>query len=192
VSDAPHSHSTQSPPSAWLIAHLDAIRDAARLGPVLDLACGRGRNSLALAELGVASIGMDRNRDHLRELGVAAGRRGQVIPTVRCDLEDERGVPIRPASCGAILVFRFLHRPLARAIEEALQPGGILLYETFAEAHRATGRGPRSAAFYLAPDELPGLFPGLEIVAYEDGPVPGPGLEITARLLARKPLRPVP
>ena len=190
MSDSPPTHSRQSPPSAWLIDNLAAIRAAARLGPVLDLACGRGRNALALAEHGIETIGMDRNRDHLRELGVAARSRGHIIPTVRCDLETANGIPLRPASCGVILVFRFLYRPLAPAIEESLQPGGILVYETFAEAHRATGRGPRSEAFYLEPDELPGLFPGLEVLAYEDGPVPGTAPDITARLLARKPARP--
>jgi tellurite methyltransferase len=190
VSDATPSHSAQSPPSAWLIDNLEAVREGARIGPVLDLACGRGRNALGLSEQGLEIIGMDRNRDHLRELGTLARRRGQVVPSVRTDLETCHGIPVRRESCGVVLVFRFLFRPLAAAIEDALRPGGILVYETFAEAQRTTGRGPRCADFYLGRNELPGLFPGLEVLAYEEGPIPGPELEFTSRLLARKPTRP--
>ena len=49
---------------------------------------------------------------------------------------------------------------LMPAIEACLKPGGLLVYETFHIAHRASGRGPRRDAFYLESGELPGLFPG--------------------------------
>lgn len=184
---SPFSPPSPSPPSPWLCAHEDRVREACALGAVVDLACGRGRHALYLARLGIASIGLDRNPDHLRELARCAEREGLAVRPVRCDLETGLGVPLADESCGALLVFRFLYRPLAPAIETLLHPGGILVYETFAQAHRETGRGPRREAFYLAPDELPGLFPQLEVLEYEEGPDGREPPDITARLVARKP-----
>ena len=63
-------------------------------------------------------------------------------PACDCDTSD---------CCGAILVFRFLHRPLAQDIERVLAPGGLLLYETFTTQQRELERGPRNAAFLLEP-----------------------------------------
>jgi hypothetical protein len=140
-----------------------------------------------LANAGIPVVGIDRNRDHLRELATSARSLAKLVTPVRCDLETGRGIPVRPESCGAILVFRFLFRPLAEAITEALMPGGLLLYETFAMAHRETGRGPRRKEFYLEPDELPGLFPELDVISHREGPDAGTPPDITAQLLARKP-----
>ena len=177
------------PASPFLLGHLDRVREASQHGPVADLACGRGRNALALAERGVPAIGVDRNAGFLAELRAAdsAGR----VALVRADLENEAGaLPLRAGSCGAVLVFRYLHRPLAPAIEAALAPGGWLLYETFTTAQRAHGWGPTRDAFLLQPGELPTLFPGLEVGEYREGDVPSPGdderPEAVAQLLARR------
>jgi len=175
-----------SPPSPWLLENLDLIRAASALGPVVDLACGRGRHALHLAKHNITAIGLDRNREHLDVLTAEAERADLRVSGIRFDLEAEHETPLKACSCGALLVFRFLYRPLARAITEALRPGGILVYETFAEAHRATGRGPKRAEFYLAPGELPRLFPNLEVISFEEGPNGGEQPEITARLVARK------
>ena len=100
--------------------------DAGRDGPLVDLACGRGRNALAAAELGIPTVALDRNAGSLRELGDAAARRRLSIDCVRSDLETPHGIPLRSGSCAAALVFRFLHRPLCPHLEALLQPGGWL------------------------------------------------------------------
>jgi hypothetical protein len=84
-------------------------------------------------------------------------------------------------------VFRFLFRPLAPAIERALAPGGILIYETFTRAQPAHGWGPKSPDFLLESGELPGLFPGLETLYHDEQPVSEPRPEASARLVARRP-----
>ena len=178
-------------PSPWLEACLPEIEATQQLGPVVDLACGRGRNALALLARGIPVVGVDRNADHLRDLGDAAhdapGRCGRV----RADLEADPGFPIRAGSCGAILVFRFLYRPLASRIAAALAPGGVLVYETFTIHQREQGYGPRSEAFLLQPDELPRLFPTLDAEASWEGLVAGGERpEAVARLRARKPAHP--
>ena len=66
------SNSPTGTASALVTEHLDEIRLAAARGPVIDLACGRGRHALYLARSGIPALGLDRNRDHLRELEVSA------------------------------------------------------------------------------------------------------------------------
>ncbi len=166
-------------PSAWLLGHLPELERAAALGPVADLACGRGRNARALAQAGLPVIGVDRSAEHLAELGDA-------VPRVRADLETPHGIPFRPGSCGAIHVFRFLYRPLAAAIVETLAPGGALLYETFTTRQRELGWGPRSPAFLLGEGELPELFRELEVAESWEGATDGARPEAVARLLAVK------
>jgi SAM-dependent methyltransferase len=175
-----------SPPSPWLLAQRERIADAARRGPLLDLACGRGRHALACARAGVRSIGIDRDAAALRGLAAEASAARLPLAALRADLETAHGIPVRTGSCGVILVFRFLFRPLAPAIVRALAPGGLLVYETFTVAQRALGRGPRRSEFLLEPGELQALFAELEPLESWEGRTPGPSPECVARLLARR------
>ena len=49
-----------------------------------------------------------------------------------------------------IVVTNYLHRPLLPAIAQALAPGGVLIYETFALGNERFGR-PRNPDFLLRP-----------------------------------------
>ncbi len=179
--------SESPPPSPFLQSHADRLRKVAALGPTLDLACGRGRNAIAAATTGARVIGIDRNLSALATLRHAAGARRLPVDPVRADLETSWGIPVRPGSCGAILVFRFLFRPLAGPIREALARGGMLLYETFTTAQRHLGSGPQNPAFLLAPGELRDLFGGLEILDYWEGLSDADPPQALARLAARRP-----
>lgn len=173
--------------SPHLAGERSRLIEAAAHRPVLDLACGRGRNAHAAAAWGVPVVGIDRSPDHLRELRRAAAETGLAVATVRADLEAGHGIPVKQGSCGAILVFRFLFRPLAPAIIEALAPGGLLLYETFTVHQRNLGYGPTKPAFLLEDDELPSLFAELEILGHWEGVERGGERpEAVARLTARK------
>ena len=168
-------------PSAWLLRHLPAVRATAALGPALDVACGRGRNARALAAQGHAVVGVDRNAAHLRELARAAP-----VACVRADLETGHGLPFAAGRFGAVLVFRYLHRPLLPELAALLVPGGLLVYETFTTAQRELGWGPRRDAFLLAPGELASFFPELETLAFDERLADEPeGAQ--ASLLARRP-----
>ena len=115
------------PPSALFTAQSAPLQAAAAGGPIVDLASGRGRHSIAAAELGLRTLAIDRNAPFLHELRGEARRRGLCVETALADLETEDGLPVAPESCGAALVFRFLHRPLAARIAASLRPGGLLL-----------------------------------------------------------------
>jgi tellurite methyltransferase len=177
-------------PSPFLLEQLPALRAAARLGPVVDLACGSGRHAQALAARGIAALGIDRDLARLRALAARAARDALPVRVVRADLEAARFPPLAPSSCGALLVFRYLHRPLCPALAECLRPGGWLLYETFTVAQRELGHGPVNPAFLLEPGELPRLFPALEVRLSWEGVEPGPRPNALARLAAQRPLRP--
>ena len=116
-----------------------------------------------------------------------ARRAGLAVQPLRADLEAARWLPLAPARCAALLVFRYLHRPLAPALEEALRPGGLLLYETFTVFQREYGYGPVNPAFLLEPGELPRLFPRLEVLSFWEGVAEGARPAAVARLAARRP-----
>jgi SAM-dependent methyltransferase len=178
-----------SAPSSFFLAESARLAEAAARGPVVDLACGRGRHALAAAELGARVLGLDRNPALLRELQAEARSRRLPLLPVRTDLETPDGIPVQSGSCGAILVFRFLFRPLARPICQALAPGGLLLYETFTIRQRELGQGPMNSGFLLQEGELPEIFDTLQILSYWEGLTEGPRPEAIARLVARRGTR---
>ncbi|HXV37519.1 MAG TPA: class I SAM-dependent methyltransferase [Myxococcota bacterium] len=179
----------RSKPSAFFDAQLPRLRSAAALGAVVDLACGRGRHALAAAAAGLRVIGIDRDRSLLAQLRADAGECRAALDCVCADLEHPAELPLRSRRCGAILVFRYLHRPLMTAIARALAPGGLLIYETFTTRQRALGTGPRNPDFLLEPDELRALCSGLEILEYWEGATGGRDNAELARVVARAPER---
>ena len=173
-------------PSRLFVEQIDALREAGRLGPVVDLACGRGRHAIPGVRAGLPLIGLDRSQEFLAELHARAEALAEEIPCLRADLESGYEIPIRPGSCGAILVFRFLFRPIAPQIASLLAPGGLLLYETFTLGQRKLPYGPNNPEFLLSPGELPRLFPELEVESYLEQSEGGGRPNEIARLVARR------
>ena len=91
---------------------------------------------------------------------------------------------------GAILVFRYLHRPLLAGIKEAVIPGGLVIYETFTVEQAKIGR-PRNPDFLLQLGELRDCFREWDILHYFEGiehdPASGQPRAI-ARIVAEKPV----
>ncbi|MEZ4330643.1 MAG: class I SAM-dependent methyltransferase [Myxococcota bacterium] len=174
------------PVSRFFEEERPALCEAAANGLVLDLACGRGRHSLAAAALGLDVVAVDRRAEPLAELTGRARDLPGRVETFAVDLETETPPTLPRGPFAAILVFRYLHRPLAPSLERWLAPNGVLLYETFTTGQRALGWGPTRDAFLLAPGELPTLFPGLVVERFDEGPTDEPAPACTARLRARK------
>jgi SAM-dependent methyltransferase len=144
---------------------------------------------MAAAMEGARVIGFDRDLPSLVQLRAAARERDLPVVAALADLEAGYGIPVRPGSCGAILVFRFLFRPLGAAIADALAPGGLLLYESFTTHQPRLGSRPRNPAFLLRDGELREIFealPGLEIFDYWEGWAQSLEPEAVARLAARR------
>ena len=168
--------------SPFFERHRAAVAETAALGPTLDLACGRGRHARALAAIGHPVVGVDRNAEFLAELRTTTG-----MPLVRADLERAPAPPLREGAFGTVLVFRYLHRPLAPALARLLAPGGLLLYETFTREQRALGWGPSRDEFLLEAGELPRLFPDLDTLEFVEGVSAEAKPAACASLAARRP-----
>jgi SAM-dependent methyltransferase len=154
--------------SSWLVEHLPAVPRGRR---VLDVACGRGRHTHFMSARGWDVLAIDRDAGTLATLAAETSRRPGSVTTKCVDLE-AGPVSLGARAFGAVLVFNYLHRPLLPAIVEAVEPGGVLIYETFTMRQADRGR-PTNPAFLLHPGELPTLVAPLEVVAEREGEVDG-------------------
>jgi len=151
--------------------------------PILDLACGGGRNGLYLHHLGLPVHFMDANNEAINRLKVEQKLSPQQCITV--DLESGEQV-LTPNQYQGILVFRYLHRPLMMQIKAAIEPGGMLIYETFTVENRQFGR-PNRDAFLLQKNELKEIFSDWQCLHYFEGIQSNPDRAI-AQIVCRKPL----
>lgn len=168
--------------------HLELLRRAATLGPVLDLACGSGRNGLYLAQQGIPVVFADIRAQALDEVAAALGD-ASAARLWQVDFEQGGTNPLAGEQFGAILVFRYLHRPLMPAIANAVAPGGLVVYETFTVEQARHGR-PRNPDYLLRHEELPESFRGWQLLHYFEGEVRDRdtgNIQALARLVARKP-----
>jgi SAM-dependent methyltransferase len=159
-SEAGASHG-MGEPSRWVSdwAHLVAAG-----GAVLDVASGAGRHARLFASRGHPVTALDRDAAALDLMhGVAR------ISTLVADLEGAAWPLPAGTEFAAIVVTNYLHRPLFPQLLSALAPGGVLVYETFAQGNESVGK-PSNPAFLLAPGELLDVVRGhLRVVAFQDG-----------------------
>lgn len=156
------AHSQAAAPSAWVRrwAHLVPAS-----GSVLDVACGRGRHALYFAERGRSVTAVDRDADALS--GLPPG----ITPCV-ADLESAPW-PLPGRTYGGVVVTNYLWRALWPELLRSVEPGGVLICETFAIGQAAFGR-PTNPDFLLRPGELLEVCRELQVVAYEDGVLDAP------------------
>ncbi|WP_027793527.1 class I SAM-dependent methyltransferase [Paraburkholderia acidipaludis] len=171
---------TLSEPSRWVRrwAHLVAPG-----GAVLDVASGAGRHARFFAERGHPVTALDRDAAALATMRGVTG-----IETLECDLEGAPW-PLAPERrFAAVVVTNYLHRPLMPRLIDALAPGGLLIYETFAQGNETVGK-PSNPAFLLAPGELlAACTPALRVIAYQDGFLPQPRQAFVQRICAVREL----
>lgn len=147
-------------------------------GTVLDVACGQGRHLHWFAQRGHPGLGIDRSAEALAALPASARR-------VCADIE-AGAWPLPGAQFAAVVVTNYLWRALLPTIVASVAPGGVLLYETFADGNARFGK-PSRADFLLQPGELLRACAGeLQVVAYEDGYLDGPP-RCVQRIAARRP-----
>jgi SAM-dependent methyltransferase len=150
--EKPQSLGAPQPSLAWIARVTGNAR-------ALDIACGRGRHSLALTDLGYRVVAVDIARGALQRL--AATGPPAIVP-VQADLDDW---PFAPACFDLIVQVDFLDRSLFAPMRKSLRPGGLLLIDTFKQTAPAPDRfGPGNPAFRLEPGELERTFGDWEIL----------------------------
>jgi SAM-dependent methyltransferase len=166
-----------TPPSSWIARHASLIPTP---GPVLDLAAGSGRHTRYFKGLGHSVVAVDRDVSRLGDLAGDAQ-----IEVIAADLEGGAPWPLGERRFAGIVVTNYLHRPLFPRIAAALQPGGVLLYETFGIGNEKFGR-PNNPDFLLQPGELLGFaeVKGLVVRAYHCGEVAEPRPAVLQRIAA--------
>ena len=111
------------------------------------------------------------------------------LEILEADLEDGSPFPLTGRQFAGIIVTNYLHRPLFPALIDALSPGGVLIYETFAKGNERFGK-PRNPDHLLNPGELLEAVRGrLRVIAYEDLAVEEPRPAAVQRICAvREPI----
>lgn len=150
-------------PAPWLVEHRDLLNGPGR---ALDVACGDGRNALYLARRGFVVDAIDASSVAVEALRAAALQRELAVRPRVVDLE-RQSLPGGPYD--VVVTLNFLQRDLFGALQDALAPGGLLLYETLGPAHVAQLGRSFNPAYLLEDGELLRAFARLEVVDHFEG-----------------------
>ena len=165
-------------PDPCLLKQIDFLTD----GTALDLACGRGRNSLLLAQAGYQVLAVDSSPTALELLTSTAEKRKLSITPILHDLT--LGLPELPESVNLILSAYYLQRELVPAIKKNIRPGGLFIGRSFCQD---SASNPSSAIIYN-PGELQDLFSDWEILSQEEGVEKSRRGGTLSGIVARKPI----
>ena len=147
----------------WVERFAPLVREG---GDVLDLACGNGRHGRRFLGARRSVVFVDRDTEGVTDL--AGDPRAEVL---EFDLELGRAWPLPERRFAAVIVVNYLYRPLFPWLIQALEDGGVLLYDTFARGNERHGR-PRNPDHLLRAGELLDMARGaLHVVAFEQGSV---------------------
>lgn len=151
-------------------------------GKVLDIAMGEGRNAVFFAKKGFFVEGVDISRVGIRKAQALAAENGVKIETINADLNDYR---IKPETYSVIASFYYYQPSLFNQIKAGLQPGGMLIYESYTVAQlKNKGKEKWPEKYLLKPGELKNAFSDFEIIHYSEA---DDGKAAVARLIARRP-----
>jgi len=154
-----------SEPAEWFCRFQPLIKAG---GSILDVAAGGGRHVRYFGDAGYVVTALDRNIEPLRPFATSHG-----AEIIEADLETEAPWPLSGRTFDCVVVSNYLYRPLFDNLLSALNPGGVLLYETFALGNEVYSR-PRNPDHLLHSGELLKLVEGrLQVIAYQHGIIEG-------------------
>ena len=164
--DKQHADSADAAQPASFLRQVFAT-DAWRLprGRALDIACGKGRNSFYLAELGFEVAAMDISAVALDEARTRAKSRQLRIDWRQSDLEV---VQLEEAVFDLVVNFNYLQRSLIPQIMRAVKVGGYVIFETYLIDQREIGQ-PKNPDYLLGHNELLEQFRDFRVLYYREG-----------------------
>ena len=157
-----HVHHRAGRPSSFLVENIGILPK----GRVLDVATGRGRNAVYLAQQGFEVDGIDISREALDAAGALAVESGVSVTFRLMDLENDASLP--QEAYDVIICFNYLYRPLIPQLKRSLRPGGMLVYETYIVEQALFGR-PRNPKHLLQHNELLEFFHDFRCLRYREG-----------------------
>jgi len=149
-------NSEKSRPSSLLKDYIDH----AHVGKALDIACGKGANTLILHEKGFEIDAVDISDVALQQMIKTA-----MITPIEADLDRYH---ITPNHYDLIVNTNFLNRRLFTQIKDGLKPAGLLIFETFMLAHGDFRAPTMNVEYLLRKNELLHAFIGLDVIYYEE------------------------
>lgn len=173
-------------PSTFLQDFEGLLRSPSNVS-ALDIACGAGRNTRFLCELGYTVTAIDVSGVALQRLQADASAYHS-LRTIEHDLDN--GLPVLNDRFSAIAVIRFLKLELIIELRRLLASDGLLLCEVLlqnpmhtnpshalaTQANPAAGpaAGPAESRFRAAPGALRKAAEGMEVLHYYEGEVVDP------------------
>ena len=175
-------HGIQAP-SRFLQEIIDSHHWTIAPGKALDVATGKGRNALFLAERGfqvaaidISTVGLEQARKRARENSLS-------IAWQQADLET---LELAAAEYDLIVNFNYLQRSLIPQIKSALRPGGHVIFETYLIDQQAAGH-PKNPNYLLNHNELLEYFRDYRVLLYREGKfADGAETSFRAGIFARK------
>ena len=131
-----------------------------KVGTALDLACGTGRNTHFLEELGFKVDAVD-----LSDYALSKIKDTPSIAKIEVDLDE---YTLEKNRYDLIVNTNYLNRRLMAQMIDALKEGGLIIFETFIEAHEKPEQGSMNPDYLLEKNELLKAFIDLDIIFYEE------------------------
>lgn len=156
------THEKMHEPARFLVENVDLLPR----GKALDIAMGKGRNAVFLAQQGFDVEGVDISEESVKEALKSAHSLEVPLKAVVADLED--GYRIEKNAFDVIICFNYLYRPLIPQIKEGIRDGGMVVYETFIVDQAQFGK-PKNPDHLLKHNELLDLFRDFRCLRYHEG-----------------------
>ena len=145
---------------------------------MFDVACGYGRHARWFHQRNHPVVVVDRAQNAIDFIVTSA----LACEAVVADIENGPW-PFEGRKFDAVVVTNYLWRPLIPVLLGSLGPGGVLIYETFAQGNETVGK-PSRPDFLLRSGELLDICNSLRIIAFEDGFQEG-GQDFSPRFVQR-------
>lgn len=154
-----HKHQTVNLPT-HPIKLVQQYVQAGNSKKALDIACGAGRHTHYLAELGFKVDAVD-----ISDFALSQLQKSPLIIPIECDLTMYK---IPSNHYDLILNINYLERRLFPEIIAGLKTGGMVLFETFIIAHDSKQIQPINPHYLLQSNELLEVFSPLKQIFYEE------------------------
>ena len=152
-------------------------------GRALDVATGRGRNALFLAEHGYAVDAIDVSDVALETARERADRRGVEVNWIRTDVD---AFDLEPGRYDVVTISFFGALEYLPRFTDALSPGGVLVYEHHLRSSDPVDVGPSNDEHRYRSNELLRACLDLTILSYEERRRPeADGIGAVATVVAR-------